>query len=52
MKLLLYFFLTIYGFSFVLQKANIYDEKKDNINNWYMSEKLDGIRAYWNGKSS
>lgn len=50
MKLLLYFFLAIYGFSFELQKANIYDEKKDNINNWYMSEKLDGIRAYWNGK--
>lgn len=50
MKLLLYFFLAIYGFSFELQKANIYDEKKHNINNWYMSEKLDGIRAYWNGK--
>ncbi len=33
-----------------LQKPKIYDKSKHNINNWYMSEKLDGIRAYWNGK--
>jgi DNA ligase-1 len=50
MKLLLIFLLSCSLFSFDLQKANIYDEKKHNINNWYMSEKLDGIRAYWNGK--
>lgn len=37
-------------FSFELQKPKIYNEDFHNINNWYMSEKLDGIRAYWNGK--
>ena len=39
---------SLYGFD--LQKANIYDENKHTIKNWYMSEKLDGIRAYWDGK--
>lgn len=23
--------------------------KENNVTNWYMSEKLDGVRAYWNG---
>jgi len=32
-----------------LQKAKIY-QSKHNISNWLMSEKLDGIRTYWNGK--
>ncbi|MCX6052195.1 MAG: DNA ligase [Campylobacterales bacterium] len=31
-----------------LQKANIYSDQ--NISGWMMSEKLDGIRAYWDGK--
>ncbi len=31
-----------------LQKALIY--KDQNISGWLMSEKLDGIRAYWDGK--
>lgn len=31
-----------------LQKANIYSDQ--NISGWMMSEKLDGIRAFWNGK--
>jgi DNA ligase 1 len=32
-----------------LQKAKTYD-KTQSIQNWIMSEKLDGIRAYWDGK--
>ncbi len=31
-----------------LQKAKIYHDQ--NISGWVMSEKLDGIRGYWNGK--
>ncbi len=31
-----------------LQKANIYHDQ--NISGWFMSEKLDGIRGYWNGQ--
>lgn len=33
-----------------LQKPKVYNEEQDNIKGWYMSEKLDGIRAYWNGE--
>jgi len=33
---------------FSLQKAKRYSGK-ENITNWLMSEKLDGIRGYWNG---
>jgi DNA ligase-1 len=36
-------------YSIQLQKATIYNENM-KINNWYMSEKLDGIRAYWDGE--
>lgn len=25
-------------------------QKDSNVSGWYMSEKLDGVRAYWNGK--
>lgn len=32
-----------------LQKANSYNSQ--NIEGWVMSEKLDGIRAYWDGKT-
>jgi DNA ligase 1 len=35
--------------AFDVQKPKIY--KEQNINGWYMSEKLDGIRGYWDGKS-
>lgn len=35
-------------FSLELEKPAIY--KNQNIAGWYMSEKLDGIRAYWNTK--
>lgn len=33
-----------------LQKAKTYNKYKYEIDNWIMSEKLDGIRAYWNTK--
>jgi DNA ligase-1 len=32
-----------------LQKPKVYKGYED-ISGWFMSEKLDGIRAYWNGK--
>ena len=50
MKYLLLFLLNISLFGIEIQKANIYDKKIHDIKNWYMSEKLDGIRAYWTGK--
>ena len=50
MKIFLLIFLFLNLNSQELQKAKIYDNSKHNITNWYMSEKLDGIRAYWNGK--
>lgn len=34
-------------YSLDLDKPTIY--KNQNINGWLMSEKLDGVRAYWNG---
>jgi len=49
-KLFFILLFTSYSFAINLQQASIYDEKKHNINNYYMSEKLDGIRAYWNTK--
>lgn len=49
-KLFLTLIFAIYSFSLELQKANIYDKTKHNIKGWYMSEKFDGIRAYWNTK--
>ena len=50
MKIFLFIFLFLNLYCAELQKAQIYDKSKHNITNWYMSEKLDGIRAYWNGK--
>ena len=50
MKIFLFFLLNISLLAIDLQKAYIYDKKIHNIKNWYMSEKLDGIRAYWTGK--
>lgn len=37
-------------FSLELQKPMIYQDYKKEYDFWLMSEKLDGIRAYWNGK--
>ncbi len=42
------FLLFLNGNALTLQKANIYSDQ--NISGWMMSEKLDGIRAYWDGK--
>ncbi len=50
MVYILLFFITLNLYSSELQKAKTYDSSKHNIENWLMSEKLDGIRAYWNGK--
>ena len=50
MKVLLTLFLFInFAFALNLQKPSTYEDYID-ISNWYMSEKLDGIRAYWDGK--
>jgi DNA ligase 1 len=49
MKFFLFFLLFTNIFANNLQKAIIYDERKHNINGFYLSEKLDGVRAYWNG---
>jgi DNA ligase-1 len=32
-----------------LQLARIFDPKKDKIGGWYVSEKLDGTRCFWDG---
>ncbi|MBI3873514.1 MAG: hypothetical protein HY307_00580 [Arcobacter sp.] len=37
-----------FAFGFEVQKPQIYDDQ--NITSWLMSEKLDGIRGYWDGK--
>lgn len=29
--------------------SNVYDEKKNDPKDWWISEKLDGCRAYWSG---
>lgn len=42
-------FLSTHLYCTELQKAKLFNYTQ-NIDNWLMSEKLDGIRAYWNGK--
>lgn len=32
-----------------VQLAHVYDPKRHSINGWYLSEKLDGTRAIWDG---
>ena len=44
--LLLLFMTTL--FSLDIERPKVYNDQ--NIKSWLMSEKLDGIRAYWNGK--
>jgi len=29
--------------------AEVYDKRRDHISGWFVSEKLDGVRAYWDG---
>jgi len=48
MKFIILFLLCTYSFSIQLQKPKVY-KGKEEIRNWVMSEKLDGIRAYWDG---
>ena len=31
--------------------AHNYDPERDDPTGWLMSEKLDGVRCYWNGKN-
>lgn len=50
MKFILLFFIVLNLHCIELQKAKTYDKQKHQITNWFMSEKLDGIRAYWNGR--
>jgi DNA ligase-1 len=47
-NLVFLFILTLTCFSFEVQKPKTYDDQ--NISGWLMSEKLDGIRGYWDGK--
>lgn len=50
MKIIIAFlFLLLQLFAFELQKPKTYNGTQA-IDNWLMSEKLDGIRAYWNGQ--
>ncbi len=47
-KFIVLLFLSVFSFAVELQKPLTYEEQ--NINGWFMSEKLDGIRGYWDGK--
>lgn len=49
-KFLYIIFISSFLYSNNLLLLKKYNENKNNINNWLMSEKLDGVRAYWNGK--
>ncbi len=49
MRYIILFILSIYAFALDIQKPKNY-KGYENIKNWVMSEKLDGIRAIWNGK--
>lgn len=49
MRFIVLFFICIYSFSIEVQKPKVY-QGNENIKGWVMSEKLDGIRGYWNGK--
>jgi DNA ligase 1 len=51
MRYFLLLIIIINLYSIELQKPKIYDKQKHEIKNWLMSEKLDGIRAYWDGKN-
>jgi DNA ligase-1 len=42
------FFSFSFLYAFEVQKPKVYNDQ--NITGWYMSEKLDGIRGYWDGK--
>jgi DNA ligase len=48
--LLLIIKITSFSHGQVLQKPGVY-KGNEEIENWLMSEKLDGIRGYWNGEN-
>lgn len=47
--LIILFLVALKLFALDIEKPKTYDSQ--NIDGWYMSEKLDGIRAYWDGTS-
>ena len=49
MRIIILLFLSIYTFALEVQKPKVY-KGDENITGWVMSEKLDGIRAYWDGQ--
>jgi len=49
MRIIILCLLSIFTFAMQIQKPQSY-QGDENINSWLMSEKLDGIRGYWNGK--
>ncbi len=49
MRYILLLILSIYAFAIDIQRPKNY-QGDETIKNWVMSEKLDGIRAYWNKK--
>ena len=46
----LLFFIITNLFSIELQKAKTFENQINDFSSWVMSEKLDGVRAYWDGK--
>ena len=50
MKLIIILLLAFTLFQLIFKIEYIYEKDKHKVNNWLMSEKLDGIRAYWDGK--
>lgn len=50
MRIIILLFISIFSLALELQKPQTYNENKD-ITSWIMSEKLDGIRGYWDGKT-
>ncbi|MGA1933019.1 DNA ligase [Arcobacter sp. YIC-464] len=50
MRFFLYFLLFSTLNAIELQKPETYNSNVHTIKGWYMSEKLDGIRAFWDGK--
>ena len=50
MKLLLFFITISFCHCIDFVKPSIYNENFHKVDNWIMSEKLDGIRAIWTGK--
>lgn len=50
MKIFIFFVLFSFCNGLDIVKPSIYNKNYHNIDNWIMSEKLDGIRAIWTGK--